>query len=213
QDRLGSNDRRKLDEYLTSVREIERRIAKASEPVDLPPGAERPTGVPKDYEEHVRLMMDLIALAFQADVTRVVTFVYANEGSNRSYRFLDVPEGHHELSHHGGNKDKQARIARINKFHIGPFAHLLGRLKAPREGEGTVLDYSMIVYGSGIGDGNRHNHNDLPVLFAGRGGGTIRPGRHVKYPRNTPLNNLFLSLLDRFGCPVDALGDSKGRLE
>ncbi len=212
-DRLGTHDRRKLDEYLTSVREIERRIAKASEPVDVPDGAERPTGVPKDYPEHVALMMDLIALSFQADVTRIATFVFANEGSNRSYRFLDVPEGHHELSHHGGNKEKLSKIARINLFHIEQFARLIGLLKAIPEGEGNVLDHSMLVYGSGIGDGNRHNHDDLPVLLVGHGHGTIKPGRHARYPRGTPLNNLYLSLLDRAGCSVEALGDSKGRLE
>lgn len=214
-DRLASGDRRKLDEYLTSVRDLERRIARASEPVDLPDGAERPTGVPRDYAEHVRLMLDLIALAFQADVTRVTTFVFANEGSNRSYRDLDVPEGHHELSHHGNDAAKHAKIARINLAHMEQFAYLVGRLKAIPEGGdgGSVLDHSMLLYGSGIGDGNRHNHDDLPILLLGRGAGTIRPGRHVRYPNRTPLNNLFLSMLDRMDCPVDALGDSKGRLE
>jgi hypothetical protein len=211
--RLGVTDGRKLDEYMTSVREIERRIAKASEPVAVPDGFERPPGAPKDFNEHVRLMMDMIALAFQADITRIVTFVYANEGSNRSYADLDVREGHHELSHHGDDPEKHAKIARINLHHMEQFAYLLGRLKGIQEGDGSVLDHSMLLMGSGIGDGNRHNHNDLPVLLAGRGHGTIKGGRHARYEKNTPLNNLFLSMLDRMDCPVDALGDSKGRLE
>ncbi len=212
-DRLGAVDGRKLDEYLGSVRDIERRIARASRPVEAPEGYGRPTGVPKDYGDHIRLMMDMIALAFQADITRVVTFVLANEGSNRSYRSLDVAEGHHELSHHEGNPEKHAKIARINLFHMEQFAYLLGKLRGIGEGDGSVLDNTMLLYGSGIGDGNRHNHDDLPVLLVGKGNGTIKAGRHVKYPSNTPLNNLFLSMLDRFDCPVDALGDSKGRLE
>ncbi len=211
--RLGTTDRRKLDEYMDSVREIERRLNMASAPVDLPSGVTRPAGVPKDYAEHVRLMLDMMALAFQADITRVCTFVFANEGSNRSYGEIGVPDGHHELSHHGGNDEKQSKIARINKFHIEHFAYLLGKLRDIKEGDGTVLDHSMILHGSGIGDGNRHNHNDLPIVMAGRGCGTIKPGRHVEYPRNTPLNNLFLSMLDRMDAPVDVLGDSKGRLE
>lgn len=211
--RLGSTDRRKLDEYMTSVREVERRLNMASVPVDVPDGASRPSGVPKDYAEHVRLMLDMMALAFQADITRVCTFAYANEGSNRSYAEIDVPDGHHNLSHHGGNAEKQAKIAQINKFHMDQFAYLLNKLRNLSEADGSVLDHSMIVYGSGIGDGNRHNHNDLPIVMAGRGCGTVKPGRHVKYPRNTPLNNLFLSMLDRMDAPVDVLGDSKGRLE
>ncbi len=212
-DRLGSSDARKLDEYLTSVRDVERRLARASEPIEgAPEGYERPGGVPKDYQEHIRLMADMIALAFQADITRVVTFVLANEGSNRSYRWLEVPEGHHELSHHGGNAEKHEKLKKINTFHVTQFAYLLERLKAIPEGEGNVLDNSMIVYGSGIGDGNRHNHDDLPILLAGRGAGTIKPGRHEKYEHNTPLNNLYLSLLDRMDASVDVLGDSKGRL-
>ena len=206
--RLGSTDGRKLDEYLAGVREIERRIDLASQPVEAPDGYDRPTGVPSDFGEHARLMMDMIALAFQADVTRVATFVLANEGSNRSYGDLGVPDGHHEISHHGRDEAKLAKLSKINTFHIEQFAYLLGKLKGMKEGDGSVLDQSMLVYGSGIGDGDRHNHNDLPVLLAGRGGGSIQPGRHVKFARNTPLNNLFLSMLDRFDCHLDALGDS-----
>jgi hypothetical protein len=136
----------------------------------------------------------------------------ANEGSNRSYNFIDVPDGHHDLTHHGGDQEKQRKIAKINRFHLEQFAYLLERMKSIREGEGTLLDHSMVVYGSGIGDGNRHNHDDLPILLAGRGCGTLAPGRHVRYPNETPLNNLWLALLDRMGVEVDSLGDSTGRL-
>lgn len=212
--RLGVGDQRKMDEYLMALRELEVRIAALDNPVkvELPEGYTRPTGIPKDYQEHIRLMFDLLALAFQTDVTRIATFMYANEGSNRSYAFLGAPEGHHDLSHHGNDPEKHEKLAKINAFHIEQFAYFLDRLKASPEGESNVLDNSLIVYGSGISDGNQHNHNDLPVLLAGKGGGTIKSGRHVAYPENTPLNNLYLSILDRMGTPVDALGDSTGRL-
>jgi hypothetical protein len=212
-ERLGSTDARKLDEYLSGVRELERRIAQSMlPPPNVPEGGQRPSGVPAEYSDHIRLMCDMIALAFQADLTRVVTFVLANEGSNRSYRSLDVPEGHHELSHHEGNAEKQAKIAKINTFHMEQFAYLLEKLKSASEGDGSLLDNSMVVYGSGIGDGNRHNHNDLPIVLAGKCSGTIQTGRHVSYPRDTPLNNLFLSMLERIECRVDELGDSTGAL-
>jgi hypothetical protein len=215
--KLGMNDRRKVDEYLTGVRELEIRIAQAestSSPSPSPAaaGMERPDGVPDDYREHIRLMLDLLVLAFQGDVTRISTFMFANEGSNRSYAFMGVPDGHHDLSHHGNDPKKHAKIQKINTFHIEQFAYFLGRLKAIPEGDGTLLDQTMIVYGSGISDGNRHNHDDLPVLLAGRGGGSLLPGRHVKYEKTLPLNNLYLSLLDRMNVKVDALGDSTGRL-
>jgi hypothetical protein len=210
--RLGLNDRRKLDEYLTCIREIEQRLARAeSTPGDLPGGAKRPSGIPKDYGEHVRLMFDIMALAFQTDTTRICTFMYANEGSTRPYPSIGVPEGHHDLSHHAGDKKKQEKIEKINRFHIEQFAYLLGRLKSIREGDRSLLDSIMIVYGSGICDGNQHNHDDLPILLVGHGGGTLRPGRHIKYSPQ-PLNNLYLSMLDRIGVPTDRLGDSTGRL-
>lgn len=212
--RLGRNDRRKMDEYLTSVRELEVRLARAEAGGDLQAaqGQEKPAGIPSDPAEHYRLMNDLLLLAFQADLTRVATFMFANEGSNRSYPELGVTDGHHELSHHGGDEAKLEKIQKINTFHIEQFAYLVRRLKETKEGDGTLLDHAMLVYGSGIGDGNRHNHNDLPVLMLGRGGGTIATGRHLEYPRNTPLNNLFLTMLDRMGTPVESLGDSTGRL-
>ena len=157
-------------------------------------------------------MFDLPVLAVQGDVTRVSTFMYANEGSTKSYAFIGVPEGHHDLSHHGGNPEKHEKLKKINRFHMEQFAYLLERLKSIKEGDATLLDRSMLVYGSGLGDGNRHNHNNLPILLAGRGGGTIQTGRHLKFETQTPLNNLYLSLLDRMGTPVDTLGDSTGRL-
>lgn len=210
--RVGVNDQRRLDEYLSSIREVEVRLARASQDTTPVAGITRPAGIPLDYREHIRLMTDLLVLAFQGDLTRVATFVYANEGSNRNYRLIGVPDGHHDLSHHQGNAEKLAKIARINRFHMEQFAYLLQRLRSIPEGEGNLLDHCMIVYGGGIGDGNRHNHDELPILLAGRGGGTIVSGRHLRYPRETPLMNLFLSLLDRMGVSVPALGDSTGRL-
>ncbi|MGH9360776.1 MAG: DUF1552 domain-containing protein, partial [Thermoanaerobaculia bacterium] len=199
QGKLGQGDQRKLGEYLDGVRDIEKRIEKAQaqrgKTVRLP-RYERPDGIPREYSEHIRLLCDLIVLAFQADLTRVATFMIANEGSNRSYPFLGVGEGHHDLSHHGGDKEKHEKIRKINLFHLRELAYLLGKLKAVREGSGSLLDHSMVVYGSGISDGNRHNHDDLPILVAGRGCGSIQTGRHLQLPKNTPLNNLFLSLLE-----------------
>ena len=211
---LGANDRRKIDEYLNAVREIERRIeqARAFEAGARPaPGVARPGGIPSDLREHIRLMLDLLALAFQADVTRIGTFMFANEASNRAYPFLKVPDGHHDLSHHGNDPKKHEKIKAINRFHVEQFAYLLGRLKSMKEGDGTLLDQVMVVYGSGISDGDRHNHDDLPILLAGKGGGSITPGRHVKYD-SVPLNNLYLAMLDRMGVRVDRHGDSTGKL-
>jgi hypothetical protein len=212
--RLGSTDQQKLDEYLTGVRDIEQRLVRVEKTPDLaaPSGAARPTGIPKDYREHLRLMADMLVLAFQADLTRVATFVFANDGSNRSYREYGVAEGHHDMSHHGGSKDKKAKVQKINQFHIEQVAYLLGKLKALKEGNGSLLDSCMIVYGSGISDGNRHNHDDLPLLLAGQGGGTLKTGRHIRYAKETPLMNLYLNMLDRMGVHVDSFGDSKGRL-
>jgi hypothetical protein len=209
--RLGTADQRRLDEYMTAIREIERRINQAS-PAPAAAGMPRPTGLPRDYREHLHLMGDLLAVAFQADLTRVATFVLANEGSNRNYRLIDVPDGHHDLSHHGRNPGKLEKIRRINRFHMEAFAHMLDKLKRTREGDGTLLDHCMIVYGSGNGDGNRHNHDELPIVMVGKGGGTLRAGRHVRYPRNTPICNLYVELLDRMGCPAPSFGDSNGRL-
>jgi hypothetical protein len=213
--KLSSTDRNKLDEYLTGVREIEQRLVRVEKTVEvagLGKSVTRPTGIPQDYREHLRLMSDMLVLAFQGDLTRIATFVFANDGSNRSYRDYGVSEGHHDLSHHGNSKEKKAKIQKINQFHIEQFAYLLGKLKAVREGNGTLLDNCMIVYGSGISDGDRHNHDDLPILLAGKGGGTVKTGRHLRYHRDTPLMNLYLSMLDRMGVEVPSFGDSTGRL-
>lgn len=215
---LGQGDQRKLDEYLTAVREVEQRIEQARrdaanhKPVPKPNMAE-PAGVPKEVKDHVRLMADLMVLAFQTDLTRVTTFPLANDGSNRPYPFIGVSEGHHDLSHHGSDPTKLEKIKKINTFHTDQLAYLVGRMAAVKEANGsTLLDNTMLVYGSGIGDGNRHNHDDLPILLIGKGGGTIEGGRHLKYDR-APLMNLYLSLFDRMGCPTDRFGDSTGRLK
>jgi len=173
----------------------------------------RPLGWSRErYQEHLRLMADLLVLAFRSDQTRIATFAFANDGSNRSYRFIDVREGHHDLSHHGGDKVKLEKIQKINQFHVTQLAYLLQKLDEVKEGDGTLLDHCMVVYGSGISDGNRHNHDQLPVIFAGGGNGTVKTGRHVRLSRETPMANLFLAMLDRVGVPLDSFGDSTGKL-
>ena len=211
--RLGSADQHKIEQYFTSVREIEQRIARAAEArdVDVPERA-MPEGVPGDLVEHIRLMYDLMVLAFQTDTTRIITFMTANEGSNRTYKMVGVNNGHHELSHHRNDEEKVEQLKKIDRFLATEFAEFLKRLKSIPEGNGTLLDHSMVLYGSGLSDGNRHRHDDLPIVLAGRAGGTIQSGRHVVLSSETPLNNLFLSMLDRMGAGVPSLGDSSGRL-
>ncbi len=211
--RLGQTDRRKLDEYLDAVREIERRIARLEEGREAEAGASPPApGVPADYREHLRLQYDLLALAFRLDLVRVATFMVANEGSDKNYGFVGAPGGHHTLSHHGGDAEKIARIRKINRFHAEEFARFVLALDATREGDATLLDSCGIVLGSGISDGDRHNHDDLPVLVAGRLGGAIVPGRHLRLKGETPCCNLFLSLLDAMGAKAAFFGDSTRRL-
>jgi hypothetical protein len=220
---LGTGDQKKLDEYLASVREVEQRIEKARKVSSAPPpkpNMPEPATHDSNYwrdhmSDHVHLMIDLMVLAFQTDLTRVATLPIANDGSNRPYKMIDVPEGHHDLSHHGGDAKKLEKIKKINTFHIEQFAYLLGKLKGVKEGSGNLLDNSMVVYGSGIGDGNRHNHDDLPILLAGKGGGTIAGGRHITFPRrsDTPLMNLYLALFERMGAPTRSFGDSTGVLK
>ena len=182
------------------MREIEQRIDRARPAIDVGVAKyPRPLGIPADYQEHLRLMADLLVLAFQCDLTRIATFVFANDGSNRSYRAIGVPDGHHDLSHHGGDAAKQAKIRKINRFHVAQLAYLLEKLKSIPEGDGTLLDHCMIVYGSGISDGNSHAHDDLPILLAGKGNGTIKTGRHIRFPKETPLTNLYVSMLERMG--------------
>ncbi len=214
QDKLGRNDNRKLEEYLSGVREIERRIEHSEletqqfDPAEL----EVPEGVPQDYAAHIRLMCDMMVLAFQTDSTRIATMMFANAGSNRNYRHIEIPDGHHDLSHHAGDPKKHAKIRQINRFHVAQLSYFLQRLRSIPEGNGTLLDNCMILYGSGLSDGNRHNNENLPILLAGRGGGTLDTGRHVRYEHETPLCNLFMSMLDRFGSPAPFIGDSTGRL-
>jgi len=211
--KLGYTDRRKLDEYLTAVRELETRIEQAEKFAATRPDFAKPTGIPGEYAQHLQLMYDLLALAFQTDTTRISTFIVAHDGSNRPYPSIGVSEGHHDLSHHGGNEEKKQKIAKINRFHTEQFAYFLNRLKSVKEGEGTLLDNCMIVYGGAIGDGNRHNHDNLPILLAGRGGGTLTQGRHVKLTKETPMTNLYLAMLDRMGVSAERVGDSTGKLD
>ncbi len=222
---LGTGDQRKLDEYLASIREIELRIEKARQLASGPPpkpnmpapAAQGDQYWRDHYSEHIRLMVDLLVLSFQSDLTRVATFPFANEGSNRPYRHIEVPEGHHDPSHHGSDPKKLDKIKKINTFHTEHLAYLLGKLKAVKEANGTtLLDNVMLVYGSGNGDGNRHNHDDLPILLCGKGGGSIEVvGQHVVFPKraDTPLTNLFLALFQRMGAPTRSFGDSTGVLK
>jgi len=216
QSRLGATDRRKMDEYLTGLRETEVAIqqeakfrATAAKPSDM----EKPEGIPSDFTEHVRIMYDLLAFALQTDATRIATMMVQHDGSNRAYPFIGVSEGHHDLSHHGNSPEKKEKIAKINRFHMEQFGYFLGKLKAMREGSGSVLDNSMIVCGSGIADGNAHAHHELPVILAGGGGGTLQPGRHVRYEKDTPMTNLYMSLFEKMGVKADRMGDSSGVLK
>jgi hypothetical protein len=210
---LGQTDQHKIDEYFTSVREIELRIARAEEISSKEaPEFATPESAPSDLREHIRLMYDLLAIAFQTDTTRVATFMVANEGSNRAYRSIGVNSGHHELSHHRNDEEKINQIKKIDRFLADEFARFVKNLKGIKEGSGTLLDNCMILYGSGLSDGNRHRHDDLPVVLAGRAGGTIKTGRHIKTDKEVPMNNLFLSMLDRMDAGIAALGDSSGRL-
>jgi len=210
---LGTTDRRKLDEYLYSVRDVEKRIFQAEQSADLAdPDLPLPApGVPQSFIEHASLMFDLMAVAFQADVTRIVTFMIGLELSFKVYPESGVSEAHHGLTHHRGDMEKIEKIRQINEFHLKQFAHLLNRLSTTADGDGTLLDHSMIVYGSGISDGNRHLHHDLPTLVAGRMG-QITPGQHISYPPETPMTNLFLTMLDQMGASMEKVGDSTGRL-
>ena len=210
--RLGATDRRKLDEYFTSVRELEQRISRADSGSSAPVDFAKPER-PADLTEHIRLMYDLLAVAFQTDTTRVGTFMTGNAGSNRSYSMVGVREGHHQLSHHRNAQDKVSKIKKIDRYLADQFGYFLAKLRSIQEGERTLLDNCLIMYGSGLSDGNRHDHANLPVVLAGRGGGAVSTGRHLKLNGETPLNNLFLTMLDTVGANVDKLGDSSGRLK
>jgi hypothetical protein len=211
---LGKADRRKIDEYLFAVREIEKRIESAEKDNrQVTPGIEKPAGIPIDFREYAKLMFDLQLIAFQTDLTRVTTLVLAREGSMRVYPEIGIPDPHHPLTHHRNNEDWIEKVKQINCLHTELFAYFLGKLKSTEEGEGNLLDHSMIVYGSGLGDGNRHTHEKLPILLAGRGDGSLKPGRHVVYEKKTPMTNLYLTLLDRMGIQPEKIGDSTGKVE
>lgn len=213
--RLGPEDRTRVGQYLDTVREVERRIQKAeAETVDNTlPDLDRPVGVPAAYADHARLMFDLQVLALQGDVTRVITFQLARETSNRTYPEIGVPDPHHPLTHHGNDPDKIARMAKINAFHVSLFAYFLEKLKATPDGDGSLLDHSVYLYGSGMGNPNIHDHVNLPILVAGGGAGRVKGGRHIKYAEPTPLANLHLTLLERVGVRMDAFADSKGKVD
>ncbi|WP_428306466.1 DUF1552 domain-containing protein [Lacipirellula sp.] len=210
---LAKSDAQKLDEYLAGVREIEKRMNAPSDELYIDDQMTRPRGTPQEYAKHSRLMGDLLAVALQSDMTRVASWMFANEGSDRSYQMIDVAEGHHSLSHHQNEAEKQAKIAKINHYHMQQFAHFLERLDSVREGDGTLLDNTMIVYGSGISDGNAHNHDDLPIILAGGASAGIVGGRHLRYENGTPLMNLYLKMLHAADVRVDAVGDSTGQLD
>jgi len=212
---LGGADKRKLEEYLSSIRDVEKRIQNAESnrmPAKPPSMAPPDASVPTDLGEHARIMMDLMTLAFQTDATRVVTLLLALEQSPRAYPEIGIPEAHHGLTHHQGDKDKIAKVIEINCYHVKQFAYLLEKLKSTPDGDGTLLDHVMVTYGSGLSDGNAHDHANLPLVLAGRGCGTLRPGRHIRYPNETPMANLFIAMLDRMSVPVEKLGDSSGKL-
>ena len=214
--RLGRDDRAKLAEYLHAVRDLEQRIERAENVATALPGAKAPEGKPKDYEEYMRVMFDLMLLAFKTDSTRIATFLLAHDGSNRSFPGIGVSNGHHELSHHRNDERKVDKLKKIDRFYIEQLAYFLRRLRETPDSQGAnLLDQSMIVYGSGISDANRHDHDNLPVILAGRGGGSLEPGRHLAFERRDkiPMTNLYLSLLDRMDVRVDSFGDSTGHLE
>ncbi len=211
---VGPTDRQKLDEYFSSLRDIEKRIGEPGEsPSEPQQGIPRPAGIPATYSAHAQVMFDLMALAFRTDITRIATFMLGREGSNLTYPEINVARAHHGMTHHRGDASKIEDITRVNTHHVEQFAYFLDKVADIQDGDGRLIDNLMIVYGSGIGDGNRHTHHDLPVVVAGHGGGSLHPGRHIRYPVETPMNNLYLSLLDRVGVQPDTLGDGTGSLQ
>ena len=210
---LGVGDQAKLAQYLDAVRDVERRIQKAEEQSDREiPVVDQPVGIPDTFEEHCRLMFDLLTLAYQTDLTRVATFMFGKEVSGRSFPEIGVPGGHHGYSHHQNDPDNLAMLAKINTHHIRQFAYFLEKLQATPDGDGSLLDHSLFIYGSGISDGNLHFHLDLPTLLAGGGAGHVEGGRHLRYDQDTPLSNLHLAVLDKLGLPIETFGDSTGTL-
>jgi hypothetical protein len=213
QSRATGADRNKMDEYFTSVREIEQRIERAEQHRRVQPEIDVPNGVPESYREHIRAMYDLMLVAFQTDSTRVASFLLAHDGSNRTFPEIGVNESHHNLSHHQRDERRLSLIAKIDEYYAAEFARFLQNLKNTKDGDGTLLDHSMIVYGAGICDGDRHNHEDLPIILAGHGNGTLQAGRLFEAKGEAPLTNLHLSLLDRMGVKAERIGDSTGKLD
>ena len=213
--RLGPGDRTRVAEYLDTLREVERRIQRAEQQDGeaLPDVLTRPVGVPSDWEEHAKLMFDLQVLALQADITRVITFQLAREVSTRTYPQIGVAEPHHATSHHQNSPEKLAKLAKINAYHVSLFAHYLGKLQATRDGEGTLLDNSLILLGSGLGNPDVHDHTNLPILVAGGGSGQMTGGRHIKYTEPTPMTNLLVTLLNKAGIEMDSFADSNGKVQ
>ncbi|PWU12049.1 MAG: hypothetical protein C5B51_01515 [Terriglobia bacterium] len=213
--RVGVPDRARLDQYLESVRQVEREIQRAERAAadDKMPDLDRPVGVPAAFADHAKLMFDLQILAFQADVTRVVTFQLTREQCNRTYPEIGVPDPHHPTSHHGNDPEKLAKIAKINTFHVSLFSDFLQRMKATRDGDGSLLDHSVYVYGSGMGNSSIHDHENLPILVAGGAAAGLKGGRHLRYEKPVNLANLHLTLLDRAGVHLDSFGDSSGKME
>lgn len=212
QGRLDHEDRGKMDQYLTAVRDVETRISRAEQFRIEVPEEQRPNGVPETYREHIRLMYELMTLAFQTDSTRIASFLLAHDGSNRTFPEIGINDAHHGLSHHRGDPDILRRIGEIDRYYVEQFAWFMEKMKSIPEGDGTLLDHSMIVYGGGIADGNRHNHDDLPVILAGGGNGTLKQGRVIQTEKGTPMSNLYLSMLDRMGVKGARLGDSNGEI-
>lgn len=212
---LGPDDRNTVNRYLESIREVERRIqqAEADTEENPLPDLDRPVGVPAAYADHARLMFDLQLLALQGDITRVVTFQLARETSNRTYPEVGVSDPHHPLTHHGNDPDKIAKVAIINRFHVSLFAEFLEKLQATPEGNGSLLDHSLYLYGSGMGNPNVHDHTNLPILVAGGAAGNMRGGRHIKLKQPTPLANLHLTLLNKVGVQREAFADSQGQMD
>jgi hypothetical protein len=212
---LGSADRAKVTQYLETVREVERRIQKAeTDATDHRlPDLDRPVGVPASYADHARLMFDLQLLAMQGDITRVITFQLARETSNRTYPEIGVPDGHHPLTHHGNDPAKIAKVALINRFHVSLFADFLEKLSKTPEADGSLLDHSLYLYGSGMGNPNVHDHTNLPIIVAGGAAGRLRGGRHIRYDKPMPLASLHLTLLDKVGVKLDSFADSRGKMD
>jgi hypothetical protein len=214
QGRLAPMDRTKLTEYLEAVRDVERRVQKAEEQSDRELlVVDQPAGIPSEFSDHARLMMDLLALAYQADLTRVSTFMIGREVSSRPYPEIGIPDSHHPLSHHENDLQKLDKLGQINLHHMKQFGHLVEKLKNTPEGDGTLLDRSLLVYGAGISDSNTHFHDNLPIALVGGAGGGLKGGRHVQYPKDTPLTNLWLTVLEKMGVPADRIGDSTGRMQ